>query len=362
MRVCAAGLLVAGAAFAAFAQGTGPASDRFIFEPTPEAPDAAKLGAAEVAKAQKDAKASKDFAGAARKLEAIAAKWPASIHDCNLALAYLRAGLQTQAQLAWDLALLRNGARPKWCTGDVSTQIAQALRGANYVPVAVDVVPADALVEVNGAAFRNMRTVWLPPTPATVTVSAPGLVTKTVTVTVALNARVVVTLEPPAPPVVVQPDAGVDPQPTATPDAGVAPAPPPPMPDAAVSPQPPADQDALIRIGGSPLGYRRAALILAACSWVGAGIFGYMTYAARSDANDVYPTDWRFEGHRDDYKTYAALTLGSAVLGAFSTAAYVYFLTREDKVIPRPGRLQVGVGADGSFGVGYSGTFGGGGR
>src|SRR5687767_12282000 len=113
MRVCAAALLVAGAAIAAFAQGMPSATQRFVFEPTPEAPDAAKLGAAEVEKAQREAKSSKDFAGAARKLEVVATKWPASVHDCNLALAYLRAGLPMQAQLAWDLALLRNGVRPK---------------------------------------------------------------------------------------------------------------------------------------------------------------------------------------------------------------------------------------------------------
>lgn len=360
MRVCAAGLLLAGAALAAFAQGTAPTGDRFIFEPTPEAPDAAKLGASEVEKTQREAKTTKDYAGAARKLEGVARKWPASIHDCNLALAYLRAGLQTQAQLAWDLALLRNGARPKWCTGDVSTQISQALRGASYVPVAIDVVPADALVEVNGAAFRNMRTVWLPPTPATVTVSAPGLVTKTLTVSVAPpNARVAVTLEPPPPPVVQQPDAGVV-EPMASPDAGVAT--PPPAPDAAVAvqPPPPENTDALIRIGGSPLGYRAAALSLAAVGWIGAGFFGYMTYAAKTDANERYSTDPAFDDARKDYKTYAGLTLGSAILGALSTGVYVYFLTREDKVIPKPGKLDVSLGADGSFGVGYSGTFGGG--
>ncbi len=361
MRVCAAGLLVAAATLAAFAQGVGTsATDRFVFEPTPEATDAAKLGAAEVEKAQKEAKATKNFAGAVRKLEVVATKWPASVHDCNLALAYLRAGLPMQAQLAWDLALLRNGARPKWCTGEVSTQLAQVMRAGNYVPVAVDVTPTDALIEVNGAAFRNLRTVWLPPSPATVTVSAAGLVTKTVTVTVAApSARLAVVLEPPAP-VVVQMDAGVV-EPAATPDASVANVAPPMTPDAAVPVQPPPETDALIRIGGTPLGYRAVALSVAVLGWVSAGILGYFTYDRQQDANARYPTDPAFERAKDEYNDFRIATISTVAVGAAATALYVYFLTREDKIIPKPGRIQVGVGADGSIGIGYSGTFGGGG-
>ena len=76
-------------AAAALALADGP-DDRLVFEPTPEAKDAQKLGAPEVEKAQKLAKA-KQFADAASVLEGLSKRLPASVHDCNLALAYLRA-------------------------------------------------------------------------------------------------------------------------------------------------------------------------------------------------------------------------------------------------------------------------------
>jgi len=70
---------------------SGSADERWILEPGPEAPNAQKLGAADVERAQKLAK-EKKYAEAAQVLEALDRKLPAAVHDCNLALAYLRAG------------------------------------------------------------------------------------------------------------------------------------------------------------------------------------------------------------------------------------------------------------------------------
>lgn len=350
--MCVAGLVLATAALGAFANGT---DERLVFEPTPEAPDAQKLGAPDIEKAQKLAKA-KQFADAASLLEGLSKRLPASVHDCNLALAYLRASALTRAQLAWDLSGLRNGVRPKWCTGEVSTQLSDALRAAKYVPTALDIVPADALVEVGGVALRNMRTVWLRAEPTTVTASAPGKVTQTITVTIAPpSARIAITLEAPRP--VLSPDAGVV-VPMATPDAAVYV--PPPALDAAVAQTPPADEDALIRVGGSPLGYRVVSLSVAVVGWVGAGVFGYLTYKAKDNANGRYASDPEFDEYEEQYRTNAAWTIGTAALGAVATGVYIYFLTQGDKVIPKPGRIRVGGDGDGGFGVSYSGTFGGG--
>src|ERR1041385_6196596 len=140
----------------------GNADERWIIEPGPEAKDAQKLGAADVERAQKLAK-DKHLAEALAVLESVDQKWPAAVHDCNLALAYLREKSYTRAQLVWDLGALRNGVRPKWCTGEVSTQLSDALRSAGYVPTTIEVAPPDALVEVSGIPMRSMRTVWLPP-------------------------------------------------------------------------------------------------------------------------------------------------------------------------------------------------------
>src|SRR5258706_7545518 len=113
--------------------GTAQGDARWIIEPGPEATDAQKLGAADVTRAQKLAKHPKTLAEAQAVLETVARTWPASVHDCNLALVYLRRAELTRAKLLWDLGELRNGVRPKWCTGEVSTQISDALRKAGYV-------------------------------------------------------------------------------------------------------------------------------------------------------------------------------------------------------------------------------------
>ncbi len=347
-----AGLVLAGAALAAFADGP---DDRLVFEPTPEAKDAQKLGGSEVEKAQKLAKA-KQFADAATLLEGLSKRLPASVHDCNLALAYLRASALTRAQLAWDLSGLRNGARPKWCTGEVSTQLSEALRAAKYVPTALDIVPADALVEVGGAALRNMRTVWLPAQPTTITASAPGKVTQTINVTIAApSARIAITLEAPRP--VFAPDAGVV-EPMAPPDAAVY-VPPASMPDAAVE-TPPNDDNALIRVGGAPVGYRVFSLGVAVLSFVAAGVTGYLAYDAKQSANERYKSDPEFASKKDEYSSNAEWAVGTTVLGVVATGVYVYFLTQGDKVIPKPGRIRVGVDGNGGIGISYGGTFGGG--
>lgn len=326
------------------AQGTAA---RWVIEPGPEAPDAQKLGASDVERAQKLAKA-KDYKGAAEVLEALVRKLPAAVHDCNLALVYLRASALTRAQVMWDLSGLRNGTRPKWCTGDVSTQLSQALRVASYVPMTIDVVPADAVIDVGGIAMRGIHTVWLPQGPVAITASAPGRESQTINASVAApSARISITLEAPRP---VEPDAGValappiDAAPVAVVSVDAAPVAM-PMPTPATS-------------DGTPAVYRYVALSTAVVGWIGAGVFGALTVQAKDDANGVYATDPGFAGKKDDYDTYRWATLGSIGLGVVASAVTVYLFTRDDGPPPQH-TVQVGVGP-GSFGITFGGTFGGG--
>jgi hypothetical protein len=329
-------------------------AERWIIEPGPEAPDGQKLGAAEVERAQKLAKA-KQYAEAVVALEQVARTWPAAIHDCNLALAYLRAGALTRAQLAWDLSALRNGTRPKWCTGDVSTQLSTALRAAGYVPTTIDVVPArDAVIEVGGVAMRNLRTVWLPPGPATIGVAAPERASRTENVTIAgPRASFTITLEVVRPPPAVTPDAGVGAEPVAVP------------PDAAPSVEPRAEPpsteppSSLVSIDGKPVGRRNLALTVAIAGFLGAGVFGAYAYDSRRDANMLYPTDPEFEDEKANYDGASTLALASLAVGAVGTAFFIYFLATEDRPVPGPGNLQIGASRDG-VGISYGGTFGGG--
>jgi hypothetical protein len=344
---------VAALAFVMPAAGDGKAASvdpTFVFEPTPEAPDAQAQGAAAVAHAQNTAKAGQP-GDAARELEDVDRRLPASIHDCNLALAYLRAASLTRAQLAWDLSGLRNGARPTWCTGEVSTQLSQALRASKYVPVALDVSPPDALVEVLGIKLRNMGTVWLAPGPQIITASAPGKVTQTVSVTVAApTTRVAITLEAPAP-APIDPDAGVGPM-VAEIDGGVvADATPLPAVDAPMTPVTGGE----VREQGAPFAWRAAALTTAIAGIAGAGLFGYLAYDAKQDANDHYASDPRFGKLRDHHSTYRIATIAAGAVGIGAAAFYIYLVRK------KPAAVQVGASADGTgIGISYGGTFGGG--
>ena len=323
------------------------ADERWVIEPGPEATDAQKLGAKDVERAQQLAK-QKKYAEAAAVLEQVSRKWPAAVHDCNLALAYLRAGAYTRAQLVWELSALRNTTRPKWCTGDVSTQLSNALRASGFVPTTIDVVPVDAVIEAGGVAFRGMRTVWLPQGQTTIVASAPGRDTKTLTTTVsAPSTKLSFTLEAPAP---ALPDAGVV-EPVAPMDAAPVVTTTTPPADAAVTQPPPSS---LITIDGKPVGRRYIALSAAVAGWVGAGVFGYLAYAAKNDANARYASDPQFGPAQDRYNAYRYATFGSLAIGAVGTALFVYFLSTEDKPIP-----QIGINAtpDG-IGIGYSGMFG----
>lgn len=349
-RVSVAGLLLAAAALVAFGQGT---PERYVFELAAEAPDAQKQGAAEVDAAQKLAKSGK-VGEAVLQLEALARRLPASVHDCNLALAYLRAGQLTAAKLAHDLSGLRNGVRPKWCTGDVSTQISDALRNRRLVLTTLDVTPADSLVEVSGIALRRIGTLWLDPGTYAVTISAPGRVTQTVNIVAASpSAHLAVTLETARP--ALPPDASVA-EPMASPDAGaVAPV----TADAAVAVTEPPPDNALIKVGGAPVGYRAVALTLAISGWLGAGVLGVLAYKTKGDANGRYKTDPDYQDLADRFDTYKYVSLGSAILGAVATSVYIYFVTQGDEVIRKPGKIEVGLRPDGGFGVSYSGSFGG---
>ncbi|MCE9577610.1 MAG: hypothetical protein K8W52_30955, partial [Deltaproteobacteria bacterium] len=184
-----------------------------VFSPAPEADGAVARGAPELARAQQLAR-KKRFRDAAAFLEALVQDQPAALLDCNLALAYLRAGEPTGAQLAWDLSRLRGPAAPDWCAGDLARDLANALRAGHYVPVTLVVSPAGTLVTVDAYTVRDLGLIWLPPGRHTFTALADGVPAATSTIDVAAPAaRVTLTVAPPvrepdAPPPVVPPDAG----------------------------------------------------------------------------------------------------------------------------------------------------------
>lgn len=356
-RITALGVALAAVALLAVPESL--ADERWIVEPGPEAKDAQKLGASEVARAQKLAKA-KQYGDAVAVLEPLSRTLPAAVHDCNLALAYLRAGALTRAKLVWDLSGLRNGKRPTWCTGDVSTQLSTALRAAGYVPTTVDVVPTDAVLEVGGVAMRGMRTVWLPPGQASITASAPDRVTQTVQAAIAApSTRVAITLEAPAP-AVVEPDAGVPVTTSSAPaDAAVPVVEAPPADAAPIAPTREGPPPLLV-VNGRPVAYRYIALTTAVAGWLGAGLFGVLTVRARDDANSVYATDPAFAAKKDAYTAYRWMTVGSVGLGVVATAITLYLFATTDEPPPQSGvSLDLGGGTGESVGITYSGSFGG---
>ncbi|HUS29584.1 MAG TPA: hypothetical protein VMZ53_13820 [Kofleriaceae bacterium] len=343
------------AAAIAIALGTsiGSADERWIIEPGPEAADAQKLGAADVERAQALAK-KKQFGEAAAVLEAVARKWPAAVHDCNLALAYLRSGELTKAQLVWDLAALRNGVRPKWCTGEVSTQLSDALRKGGYVPTTIDVAPSDAIVEVNGIAMRGMRTVWLKPGVVMFSASAQGRLPKAAQASIAAPvSRVAIVLEEPKVEPPPAPDAGVPiVTPSVTPDAAVVATPIEPVvaPDAGVD-------NSFVRVNGRPVGAKKIALVTMLSSGLSAALLGGLAYKTKLDANGLFPTDPAFEEQKQVFDNFAIATTICAGVSVVSAGFYIYFLVAGDTPVSKPGKIQVG-GGPGDIGISFSGTFG----
>ena len=77
-------------------------------------------------------------------------------------------GRRHQAQLVLDVSALRKATPPDWCGPNLAIQLATALRDEHYVPLAVQVKPADATVEIlrmrtTVVRFRELPLVWLPP-------------------------------------------------------------------------------------------------------------------------------------------------------------------------------------------------------
>ncbi|HVV82656.1 MAG TPA: hypothetical protein VHE35_06230, partial [Kofleriaceae bacterium] len=131
-----------------------------IIAPGPEVPGAAARGAAQVTAAQKLARTGK-VNEAIALLEKVALAQPSVVHDCNLSLAYFRAGRLTEAQLWLDVSVLRGASAPSWCGPTLAAQLAAAERDQHYVPLAIQVTPADAVIEVGGVRFRGLSFVWL---------------------------------------------------------------------------------------------------------------------------------------------------------------------------------------------------------
>lgn len=179
------------------------AAEPWIIEPTPEAQDAVQLGDAEVQRAQGLAK-QKAYTEAVQVLEAVAQARPASAHDCNLALAYLRNDQLTRAQLMADVARARGGALPDWCTGTLAKELARALKDEEYVPLTVSVTPADAVIELEGLTVRGVHLFWLPVATYQVVARAEGYdAAKAAVVVAAPSAELAITLKPtPVEPVV----------------------------------------------------------------------------------------------------------------------------------------------------------------
>ncbi|HTJ46002.1 MAG TPA: hypothetical protein VL463_28050 [Kofleriaceae bacterium] len=307
----------------------GGGGGAWIIEPTAEEQGAASAGADDVARAQQLAK-QKQYVEAVQLLEQVDRAHPAAVNDCNLALAYLRAGVLTRAQLLWDVSALRNGLRPSWCLGDLSKQLSTALRAAGYVPVTIDVVPTDAVLEVGGISMRNVHVVWLAPGPYTIVARAPSLPDGSQAITVAApSTRVAIALAAPSPPKkeidagVRAPDAGVhDLDSLALPDAGVA-----------EETEPPTQWPAWAAIGGG-----------AAVIGVGA-IFHVKALSAKDDANHAYVGSTAFTDADDRFSGARTKAIVSYVIGAAAVGFGAWWW------IDHHGHSRVGVEASSSGGA-----------
>jgi hypothetical protein len=303
-----------------------------IFEPGTETTGAVAAGASAVADAvklgkQPDAKWKALFA-----FQDIATKWPAALHDCYLALAYLRVDEPQQARLVLDRAATRGGDRPKWCTGELEHQLAKAL--ADYVQIVIDVTPRDALITVNGTLeLRGLPSVWVlcgdgcrEPRRVQLLAQASGFEHSEQN------------------PVLVRPITHVEmrliekheyeppPQPQPPPDTTPVQQPPhvdqnPPPP---VTPQP---QPPVTERRGLPL--RSLTLGLGIATAVGAAVGGYAAYYFHNEANNLYKTDADFAQAKSNYESAGIVAVSCAGVSALAFVASI-FVGNSDAIRVQP--------------------------
>ncbi|HVK77569.1 MAG TPA: hypothetical protein VM734_29900 [Kofleriaceae bacterium] len=328
----------------------GPADPPWVLEPGAEATDADKRGAKDVEAAQKLARAKK-FAEAVAILERVARAHPSSAHDCNLALAYLRAGDLTRAQLVWDLARLRTSTPPAWCTSSLAGELATALRDRSYVPLTINVTPADAVVRIGGVAVRSLYVVWLPAGTHAIAASAPGMIDQSTQVAVAPpSARITIVLE--SPPVDPPP---VDPPPVEPIDAAVA-EPTTPV-DAAAAP-PPAPIDAAVAVPPryqvptpAPGSYTPAwiGLGVGAVAGLTGAIFHVKAAGTREDANRLQNDTLEFQDARDRFGTQRALAIGGYAVSGVALGFAAWWLLERADAAPTRTRVGLRLGDDGAM-------------
>lgn len=305
-----------------------------VYEPGPEVAGAAERGKADTAKAQKLAR-KKKYAEAVAILERVAFAHPSVVHDCNLSLAYLRAGELTRAQLVWDVSRLRGATPPDWCDASLSGQLASQLRTKSFVPLTLDVQPAGATVEVAGVTLRGMTLVWLPPATYQLRVTHGGWQSKLAPVLVAppSGSAIIHLIEIGDPPIerdaataVPEPDAGV---PTATTDAAVDadldldPPPPPPAPRA--------KWPAYAGVGVAGLG-------------LGLGVAFHARALGTKDRADMLLSDsMAFRDARDRFGTERAVAIGGYVVSAAAIGFTTWWLLGKDRGEPPATTRTVGL-------------------
>lgn len=319
----------------------------FIFAPSPEVPGAATRGKLETEAAQKLAR-KKRFAEAIVLLEKVAVEHPSVVHDCNLSLAYLRAGKLTRAQLMWDVSRLRGAKAPDWCGPSLTTQLATALRTKGYVPLTVTVQPPSATIEIGDLRFRELSLVWLPPSTYQVQASASGFDGATVPVLVAppsatatlaltkIGAATAAEVDAaPAVPV----DAGVEP--TAT-DAAASTTDAPVLdldldPPVAPAPAARAKWPAFAGVGVAGLG-------------LGLGLAFHTRALGTKDRANMLPRDsMGFRDARDRFGTERALAIGGYVVSAAAIGFATWWWLGKDQGEPPARRVGVDVANGGAL-------------
>ncbi len=304
----------------------------WVIAPGDEAAGAVAEGAATIARAQQLAKR-KRYAEALPLFEEAARRWPAAEHDCYLALAYLRVDDVTRAQLWHEVSRRRNAARPTWCTGSLTKQLDAAVRAGGLVPLTLQIVPPDAVIEVAGVTLRGLDVVWLAPGTHVVAARADGMVDGSASIDVAApSATVTLTLAPPPPP---EPDAG--PLGVEAPDAAaVATAPGPdaaPLGAPAVSPPPAARPP------------RWPGYVALGAGAVALGVAGFshaQALDARDAANAEFPTTTAFADAEGEFAAARLRALGGYAVAAAAIGFGAYWLVTRDGDEAAAGATRVG--------------------
>jgi tetratricopeptide (TPR) repeat protein len=236
-------------------------------------------------------------------IRAAVARAPSAEVECHEAVVLLRLSRLSAARLAFDRATSRpEESAPAWCAADLGRALSDVIATSGLQPLTLEVTPSTATTTVRAGTTTlvvdGVRTVWLPPGPATLSVAAGGFVSTSRTIQIGNEVAT----------------AQIHLRPVAAQDDPAAPA--------------------RRRVERTPLAWRPYLALAVASAATAVGIrFHLQATSTRASANQVLDTSVSFADRRGEFRQQRAIAVAGYGLAA---GALVWFVLERRFGRPEP--------------------------